>query len=199
MGGPAGSGGSDQSDERKVDTYSDQHKKIEKRKSKYKTDKRGNNKKKNIIDEYVDHNPVIQSVKNFADKQNLNKRMKYANKHGVNIQGLSTEEILSKDFKNKLDVATDGGYTESITAPRDDTPHEDGGQPKVASQMDNTGVKSDMITADKTSPTTVEMAALSEEEKQKRIKRKGRKTTILTGVTGVEDNPTLGKKTLLGY
>jgi len=71
MGGPAGSGGSDQSDERKVDTYSDQHKKIEKRKSKYKTDKRGNNKKKNIIDEYVDHNPVIQSVKNFADKQNL--------------------------------------------------------------------------------------------------------------------------------
>ena len=34
MGGPAGSGGSDESDERKVDTYSDQHKKIEKRKSK---------------------------------------------------------------------------------------------------------------------------------------------------------------------
>ena len=199
MGGPAGSGGSDESDERKVDTYSDQHKKIEKRKSKYKTDKHGNIKKKNIIDTIADNHPVVQNVKNFADKHNLNKRMKYANKHGVNIQGLSTEEILSKDFKNKLDTATDGGYTESITAPRDDTPHEDGGQPKVASQMDNTGVKSDMITADKTSPTTVEMAALSEEEKQKRIKRKGRKTTILTGVTGVEDNPTLGKKTLLGY
>ena len=199
MGGPAGSGGSDESDERKVDTYADQHKKIEKRKSKYKTDKHGNIKKKNIIDTIADNHPVVQNVKNFADKHNLNKRMKYANKHGVNIQGLSTEEILSKDFKNKLDVATDGGYTESITAPRDDTPHEDGGQPKVASQMDNTGVKSDMITADKTSPTTVEMAALSEEEKQKRIKRKGRKTTILTGVTGVEDNPTLGKKTLLGY
>jgi hypothetical protein len=198
MGGPAGSGGSDESDERKVDTYSDQHKKIEKRKSKYKTDKHGNIKKKNIIDTIADNHPVVQNVKNFADKHNLNKRMKYANKHGVNIQGLSTEEILSKDFKNKLDTATDGGYTESITAPRDDTPHEDGGQPKVASQMDNTGVKSDMITADKTSPTTVEMAALSEEEKQKRIKRKGRKTTILTGVTGVEDNPTLGKKTLLG-
>ena len=71
-------------------------------------------------------------------------------------------------------------------------------QPKVASQMDNTGIKSDMITADKTSPTTVELAQLSEEEKQKRIKRKGRRSTILTSVTGVDEYPTLGKKTLLG-
>ena len=69
-------------------------------------------------------------------------------------------------------------------------------QPKVASQMDNTGIKSDMITAK--GPTSVEMAQLSEEEKQKRIKRKGRKSTILTSVTGAEEYPSLGKKTLLG-
>jgi hypothetical protein len=30
-------------------------------------------------------------------------------------------------------------------------------QPKVASQMDNSDVKSDLITADKTAPTDVEM------------------------------------------
>ena len=30
-------------------------------------------------------------------------------------------------------------------------------QPKCASQMDNTGVKSDLITADQTAPTNVEM------------------------------------------
>ena len=108
MGGPAGSGGSDKSDEKKVDTYADQLKKIQKRKSPFKRDKDGNIKKKNILDKYVDNNPLLQGVKNLSDKVNLNKRMKFANKTGVNIQGLSTEEILSKDFKSKLD---EKGYT----------------------------------------------------------------------------------------
>ena len=56
-------------------------------------------------------------------------------------------------------------------------------QPKVKSQMDNTDVKSDLINADKISLDN---------------KRKGRKKTILTSVTGVDDYPTLSKKTLLG-
>jgi hypothetical protein len=37
--GAAGAGGSDKSDEKKVDTYSDQLKKIQKKKSPFKTDK----------------------------------------------------------------------------------------------------------------------------------------------------------------
>tara|TARA_R110002012_G_scaffold179317_1_gene344907 strand:- start:540 stop:788 length:249 start_codon:yes stop_codon:yes gene_type:complete len=56
-------------------------------------------------------------------------------------------------------------------------------QPKVKSQMDNTDVKSDLINADK----------LSLENK-----RKGRRSTVLTSVTGVDGYPTLNKKTLLG-
>jgi len=195
MGGPAGSGGSDKSDEKKVDTYSDQLKKIQKRESKFKRDKDGNIKKKNIIDEIVDHHPGIQAVKNTADKLNLNRRMKFANKQGINIQGMSTEQILSKDFKSQLDAK---GYTRKD--PR--TGGNKGGdnqksieQPKTASQMDNTGVKSDLITADKTSPTTAEM---SEDENMIDIKRRGRKTTTLTDK---EENkkPTLSKKILLGY
>ena len=49
MGGPAGSGGSDNSDERKVDTYSDQLKKEQARKSKTKKDKFGYEVKKMLL------------------------------------------------------------------------------------------------------------------------------------------------------
>ena len=68
-------------------------------------------------------------------------------------------------------------------------------QPKVASQMDNSEVKSDLIMADKTAPTSIEM-----NDDENLIKRKrGRKTkTILTSVTGDTSVPTLDKKTLLG-
>ena len=68
-------------------------------------------------------------------------------------------------------------------------------QPKVASQMDNTEVKSDLITADKTAPTEVEMT-----DDELLLKRKrGRKTkTVLTSVFGDTSKATLSKKTLLG-
>ena len=67
-------------------------------------------------------------------------------------------------------------------------------QPKVAAQMDNTEVKSDLITADKTAPTSIEM------ENENLLKRKrGRKTKkVLTSITGDTSNPTLSKKALLG-
>ena len=195
MGGPAGSGGSDKSDEKKVDTYSDQLKKEQARKSKTKKDKFGYEVKKNAVENFVDNDPRLQAVKNVSDKLNLNRRMNFANKNNISLQGLSTDEILSKDFKSQLDAK---GYTRKD--PR--TGGNEGGdnpksteQPKTASQMDNTGVKSDLITADKTSPTTAEM---SEDENMIDIKRRGRKTTTLTDK---EENkkPTLSKKILLGY
>ena len=68
-------------------------------------------------------------------------------------------------------------------------------QPKVASQMDNSEVKSDLIMADKTAPTDVEMT-----DDELLLKRKrGRKTkTVLTSVTGDTSKATLSKKVLLG-
>ena len=68
-------------------------------------------------------------------------------------------------------------------------------QPKTATQMDNTGVKSDMIIADKTSPTSTEM---TDDEYSLDTKKRGRKKTIMTSVTGDDTPATLGKKTLLG-
>ena len=66
-------------------------------------------------------------------------------------------------------------------------------QPKVKSQMNNKDVKSDLITAK--GPTSAEM---SDDQISLKNKRKGRKNTVLTSVTGVNDYPTLSKKTLLG-
>ena len=194
MGGPAGSGGSDRSDEKKVDTYSDQLKKEQARKSKFKTDKFGYKVKKNIVERYVDNHPVYQGVKNITEKMTLNRRMKFANKNNINLQGLNTKTILSKDFKSQLDAK---GYTRKD--PR--TGANDGGdnnqksaeQPKVKSQMSNTDVKSDMITAK--GPAVTEMTA---DEIALKNKRKGRKSTVLTSVSGVDAYPTLSKKTLLG-
>ena len=68
-------------------------------------------------------------------------------------------------------------------------------QPKVASQMDNTEVKSDLITADKTAPTEVEMT----QDEINVANKRGKKTkTILTSVVGDKSNATLSKKVLLG-
>jgi len=201
MGGPAGSGGSDRSDEKKVDTYSDQLKKEQARKSKFKTNKFGYKVKKNIVERIVDNHPGIQIVKNIVDRRNLNRRMKFANKTGVNIQGLSTEEILSKDFKAKLD---EKGYTKKDVRTGQNTGGDNNQksaeQPKVASQMDNSDVKSDLITADKTAPTTVEMAnaELTDDERMLKVKRGKKTKTVLTDITGLKGQPTLSQKALLG-
>jgi len=63
-------------------------------------------------------------------------------------------------------------------------------QPKVASQMD--AVKPKIIPD---GPTTIEM---TNEDQKLTTKRKGRKSTILTSVTGDNTKATLSKKTLLG-
>ena len=68
-------------------------------------------------------------------------------------------------------------------------------QPKVASQMDNSEVKSDLITADKTAPTSIEMT----QDEINVANKRGKKTkTILTSVVGDKSNATLSKKVLLG-
>ena len=54
-------------------------------------------------------------------------------------------------------------------------------QPKVKSQMDNSDIKSKDIMADKLANN-----------------RKGRRRTIMTSVTGVDEYATLSKKSLLG-
>ena len=192
--GAAGSGGSDKSDERKVDTYADQLKKEQARKSKFKTNKFGYKVKKNIFERVADNSPVIQLVKNTADNLNLNRRMKFANKKGINIQGLSTEEILSKDFKTKLDAQ---GYTREV--PTDNTRDNNNNNQPVINPKATIPVKPDVPTDEKNEKGILPV----EDDKYdvRKIKKKGKTKNILTsskGVTKVSDDYSLGKKSLLG-
>ena len=104
----------------------------------------------------------------------------------------------SPDYQG--DVSAKRSYSVDLRTGRDNDNDNDNNQksieqPKVASQMDNSEVKSDLITADKTAPTDVEMT-----DDELLLKRKrGRKTkTVLTSVTGDTSKATLSKKTLLG-
>ena len=126
-----------------------------------------------------------------------------------NFKGTSKTEFLSMDadmqekmygtyMSNRQSGAADA-YGNKISS-RDNQgggsykdPNKVLNQPKVDSQMDNSGIKSDGITAK--GPTTAEM---SEDENMIDVKRRGRKVTTLTNLTGVEDKPTLTKKVLLG-
>jgi len=65
-------------------------------------------------------------------------------------------------------------------------------QPKVKSQMSNTDVKSKLTAK---APVAEEQTA---DEIILKNKKKGRRPTVLTSVTGVSGYPTLSKKTLLG-
>ena len=196
MGGVAGSGGSDKSDERKVDTYADQLKKEQARKSKFKTDKFGYKVKKNIVERYVDNNPIIQTVKNVGDKMNLNRRMKFANKNNINLQGLSTEEILSKDFKSKLD---EKGYTREVPTGGND--NRDNNNQTVLST--NTEATSGVVTNNITAPTNAEVTqAQSTDMSADQIlvanKKKGRSQTILQTAQGLGGSTANTMKKTLG-
>jgi hypothetical protein len=46
--------------------------------------------------------------------------------------------------------------------------------------------------------TEAEKSKIAEDERKREMKRKGRKSTILTGPLGVEEEATVEKKTLLG-
>jgi hypothetical protein len=123
-----------------------------------------------------------------------------------NFKGQTKTEFLSmsatdqeKQYKEYIDNRTSGrtdAYGNDIS--RDGRTGENKKsieQPKVASQMDNTEVKSDLITADKTAPTEVEMT----QDEINVANKRGKKTkTILTSVSGDNSRTTLSKKVLLG-
>ena len=201
MGAPAGAGGSDRSDEKKVDTYSDQLKKIQKKKSSFKTDSDGNTKPKNIVDKIIDNSPTIQIAKNLKDKNNLGRRMRFANKNNVSLQGLSTEQILSKDFRSQLDAK---GYAKTLTSREGYNKNNGGGNDNNTQTVIKKNIGGRTIQT--TAPTTAEIsqsAAANADDiftRKKKTKATGRSVTILNRAKGISSDAglTLGKKSLLG-
>jgi len=202
MGGA--SAGSDKSDEKKVDTYADQLKKIQAKKSKYKINEFGYKVKKNPIERFIDVSPVMNIVGNFADKHNLNRRMKFANKNNINLQGLSTEQILSKDFKAKLDARGYDDYNKGLMSGNVGG-NNDGGGGGGNNNNNATQMASGVVTNTGTvvAPSNAEVAqaqstTMSADEILLANKKKGRVETIMTAASGLGSSNILNtkKKTL---
>jgi len=196
MGAPAGAGGSDKSDEKKVDTYADQLKKIQNKKSKTTKDKFGYTvpKKKSFVP------PSVAIVKGVFGNQignlNLNRRMKFANKTGVNIQGLSTEEILSDNFKSKLEAK---GYKTSSNTNNNTGGNDNNDTPAPTIIKKTAGGQTVQTTAPTEAELSQSAAADAEEYDLRKTKKRGRSMMTLTSSKGVTDNKlTLGKPSLLG-
>jgi len=118
--------------------------------------------------------------------------MKFANKQGINIQGLSTEQILSKDFKSQLDAK---GYTRETPTGNNNGGNDNNNQPAIVQK--NVGGQ----TVQTTEAKVEEDKTKSKEYDVRVTKKKGRRKNILTsagGVTKTAANYSLGKKTLLG-
>jgi hypothetical protein len=141
---------------------------------------------KNVVD-FVKGGGVVGAVARSINKsyQSKNKTSKSGDVYGGEAYGYN-EAAEKRDYNPRSTLSNRGND-------RDGPSQKSIEQPKVASQMDNTDVKSDLITAK--GPTSVEM---SEDDILLQNKRKGRKRTVLTSVTGVQGYPTLSKKTLLG-
>ena len=117
---------------------------------------------------------------------------------GTTVKDFERKTVTEQEkiYKNYIEGRSSGkidAYGRSLTSKENNQKSIE--QPKVASQMDNSEVKSDLIMADKTAPTDVEMT-----DDELLLKRKrGRKTkTVLTSVTGDTSKATLSKKVLLG-
>ena len=196
MGGAsAGSGGSDRSDEKKVDTYSQQLKTIQKKKSKTTTDKFGYTvpKKNSFVPPSV---AIIKGVfGNTIDKANLNRRMNFANKNNINLQGLSTEQILSKDFKSQLDAKGYSKQPGNVGGGGNDNNN----QPRPTILKKTAGGQTVQTTAPTEAEVSQSAAADAEAYDLRKTKKRGRSMTRLTSSKGVTDNKlTLGKPSLLG-
>ena len=151
-----------------------------------------NFKKKNkpsVVQQIVDASPTVKVIKAIGTGIENIKKEKAAD---VN---LGTADYQGSPTGRKSRVRT-----RQVGGDNDNNNQNSVVQPKVISQMD--APTPDLTTA---GPTEVEMAAvpevadieLSEDERLKRIKRKGRKSTILAR-QGLDDKVELSKPTLLG-
>ena len=156
--------------------------------SKVSTKSKAKNAVKGVVD-FVKGGGVIGAVARTINKnyQSKNKTSKSGDVYEGEAYGYN-QAAEKKDYNPKSTLANrDNG---------NDRPSQKSvEQPKVAAQMDNSDVKSDLVNADVTSPTYVEM---NQEEDLLTRKKRGRKQTILTSVTGDTTKPQLSKKTLLG-
>ena len=138
----------------------------------------------------------VKIIKSIIEAPKKNKKSKSGDVY-------SPEEAKEKiDYKTPVKTREDNNGANN-PPPKKEVTKKSIEQPKVKSQINNTEVKSKAIIADKVAPTKTETKSSAEtiesaDDILLKNKRKGRKKTVLTSVTGVEGYPTLSKRTLLG-
>ena len=140
-----------------------------------------------------------EKLEDIARPYNTKRRKDFISKYNTSVPPTERINMTDEEIGSAKGLASlrDVGYktvTDMSAGGGGDNQDKSIVQPKVESQMDNTGVKSKLIVSDKTSPTDVEM---TEDERMIGVKRKGRKTTMLTDMKE-DTKPTLSKKVLLG-
>tara|TARA_R110000824_G_scaffold393305_1_gene592386 strand:+ start:161 stop:682 length:522 start_codon:yes stop_codon:yes gene_type:complete len=137
----------------------------------------------------LDYSPTYQVIKAIGTAiKNIgtgNKTVKSGDTYAGEAYGYN-EKSEKSNYVSRSPLANRGGDGSNIKQSNIKSEV----QPKVASQMN--AIKP-ITTPD--GPTTIEM---TNEDQKLTTKRKGRKSTILTSVTGLEGSPTLSKKSLLG-
>ena len=189
----ASSGGSDTADERRQDSYSKQFRKN------YKITKKGEVKEKSGLEKAIQDSPAMTVIGSVADTHNYNRRLRFAEKKGLNLLSKSKEYVLSPAGKAYLD---EFGYQKTLEAPQDKT---DGNVTNEATRLANDNAPPKQIAMSPTEAELSQSAATDADAKEEDIlyrkrktKRAGRSLTILTSSKGATDGLTLGKKSLLG-
>jgi hypothetical protein len=152
---------------------------------------------------------VVRRAIEFKDENNFSRRTSFAKKNNVSLKGLSKKQILSKDFRSKLDAK---GYAKTLTSKEVSTGNNGGGNDNNT-RINNTRTNNTQTiikkniggnTIQTTAPTEAEVSqseAANADAAALKVKKRGRSASILTGsqgVTKMASNYSLGKKSLLG-
>ena len=137
---------------------------------------------------------VGEFLEKSARPRNIARRKEFIKKQGLTSDDIRIDDDYLASREGLTELRKIGYTTAGDLGGGSDRNQKSIEQPKVASQMDNTQIKSKMITAK--GPTDVEMDQLTEDERLLKIKRRGRKITALTNLTEAE-KPTLSKRILL--
>jgi hypothetical protein len=144
---------------------------------------------------------IGRKIEDVSRPYNTKRRKEFISKYNTSVPPTERINMTDEEIGSSKGLASlrDVGYktvTDMSAGGGGDNQDKSMEQPKVASQMDNTGVKSKLVVADKVAPTDVEMPKLTDDERMIRVKRGKKTRTVLTN--DLNEKPKLAKKVLLG-
>jgi hypothetical protein len=164
------------------------------------TNRRNRDSRKSAITKLVDASLIGRAAKKisqskFVQDNNFKRRLKFAQKTGkFKDTPLTREFVLSKGFKTQLDAL---GYSKSLSGISGKDNDTGGIELAKTAGSDVAMVQKKAVKEAPDGPTSVEMAEETAAERKLRVKRRGRRKTILAGDLD-DSNLQLSKRTLLG-